>query len=188
MDVVIDLETLGNEPENMLIVEVGLAIGDVKNPAIDPISFSTGLSVTEQILLGRKATKSTVNWWATQSSEARTKLINQDHSRTIAEFLIWLNEKILTVAKIHSLDASKVKVWGYGSSFDISGLESYLRQANFAAPWAYNRVRCARTLFNELKGCFPEIKKEEPTLAHSAEADAVAEYLTLVNCFAELNK
>lgn len=110
--VMVDLETMGNNPEAPII-----AIGAI---FFDPNSGKTGdefyriVNLESAMEFGAKPDAATIIWWMKQSSEARAAITGGD-AIGLMEVIDQFDEFIHT----HSSNGIKyVQMWGNGSSFD----------------------------------------------------------------------
>ena len=137
-------------------------------------STHTNLSLAEQLLAGRRADPKTCKWWAKQSPEA----IN----------VAWWGEVRMQVPVLHDMlsryfPTGQEIIWANGIDFDLTILESLLKDFNLSAPWHHKNKRCMRTL-REIKGVQ---KISRAGTHHDALDDAeyqahqVAAYLKHVN-------
>ena len=110
----------------------------------------------------RSPCDSTIEWWSTQSQEARDALGGEDD---LKEVLVGLASWI----------PSNAKVWGNGSTFDISMLEDAYRQHGLEIPWKFWNIRDCRTvvdMFETQRGGFGQNRK---AASHNALEDAIAQ-------------
>lgn len=168
MHAMIDLETMGVGAKPAI-----LSIGVV---AFDPERYESAagggvrgtfhfkVDLLSGILSGLDVDQSTIQWWREQSEEARAA-IQKGASGSLAEALgaltVWLRGK-----KIE-------QVWANGPMSDILWLQSAYAAAGLDYPWTHRDPRCYRTLV-EVAGLTRE-ERTEPTVAHDALADAVAQ-------------
>ena len=128
----IDLETLGTQPGSVI-----LSIGAVK---FDPFTGEIGekfyANITPKSCLdvGLVTDQSTVEWWSTQSQEARDALKVD-------------RQPLATVLDSFGKFAGEADgVWGWGATFDVSLLEAAYRMAIVEVPWKFWNVKCGRTV------------------------------------------
>ncbi len=157
-NVMLDLETLGNGPESVII-----AIGAVKfsKEGITDDLFYTVVDPESCVQVGLKMDTSTVMWWMQQSDAARAafKRPGEPLSKVLEDFAAWCPD---------------VPVWGNGASFDNVILSSAYRATGIKRPWSYWNDRCYRTLKSMSK-----VKFERTGTHHNALDDALyqAEHL-----------
>lgn len=158
-DVMIDLETLGSNPQ-AAIVAIGLYFFNLDNDeCVERQYYISTNGIKGQI------DASTVAWWLQQSQEARDALVT-GLGRGMGEKATALK---IVDDFYNFTDTDRVCVWGNGANFDITILESLFRRVNEPAPWKFYNVRCYRTM----KSVYKHIKApQENSLQHDALADA----------------
>lgn len=152
MNLMIDLETLGTEP-NAPVISIGAVFFDKERFKEE---FYTTLNFEQQIDTGRKLDFSTIKWWMFQDNKAKKifKDIKTDTLTGLKQFTEFCN-------------LYKAKPWGNGSTFDIAILEDTFRMYKIEIPWKFWNVRDYRTF----KQLFPnEIEREG--VYHNALDDA----------------
>lgn len=177
-DAMIDLETLGNNPE-ATILTAGLVFFN-RTKDIDPTGFEFVISPEH---LSGKMDYSTVLWWMEQSQEARSALLRK-LSSPMSNTELHVCEKIQEVFYDHS-DPATIKVWGNGANFDITILESMFRRNSRNFPWRFYNVRCYRTVKQINLEILPE---EFKGIKHDALHDAYHQVEHLVRIFNSLSK
>jgi exodeoxyribonuclease VIII len=135
-DIMIDLETLGQNPDTC-VISLGACVFDIETGEIGP-TFYMALDVEEQMERGRSITADTLKWWMGQSGAAKKVFHEQAKSsqEVLQTFKLWV-EAQGTV--------SKIRPWGNGSSFDISIMEDLLRMYKVKCPWLFYNVMDMRT-------------------------------------------
>lgn len=156
MNVMVDLETLGNSSSSVI-----LSIGAVE---FDTITGQLGrqfyrvIDPQSCVDAGLIMDVSTVLWWMQQSGEARQvfKEERKDHlNLALAEFAVWYPEGS--------------SLWGNGATFDNVILVNAYRACGIKAPWDFWQDRCYRTL----KNLMPEVEHERKGVHHNALDDAI---------------
>lgn len=160
-DLMIDLETLGTDPETP-VISLGAVFFDPTTKKIGN-SFYMALDVTEQIARGRKPTGETLKWWFSQSDAA--KKVFHEKARPASEVLTLF-------AQWFKATNPKAFVWGNGSTFDISIMEHMFKDYKIEKPWNHTKVMDLRT-FKRFKAGGEQIKKSG--VAHNALDDAVSQ-------------
>lgn len=157
-DIMIDLETLGTDP-NTPVLSIGAVYFDLKTKQLGP-TFYMALDVNEQIARGRKPTGDTIKWWIQQSADAK---------KVFAEATKPAKEVLEIFARWMLINNKDAYVWGNGSTFDISIMEDLFKDYGLTRPWKYNRVMDMRTFkrFNN-KG----VMTKSIGVAHNALDDA----------------
>jgi hypothetical protein len=176
MDLMIDFETLGQDPSTV-VISLGAVFFDAETEKLGP-TFYGAFEVDEQIKRGRSITGSTLKWWMGQSGAAK-KVFNEkaeDPKQVLELFSKW----VLAQATI-----SKVKPWGNGSTFDISIIEDMFRMYNVKCPWLYYNVFDLRT-FKRYVARGAKVEVAEGT-AHNALDDAIAQAKYVIE-YSKLNQ
>lgn len=164
LNVMIDLETMGTEPDAPI-----LSIGAVY---FDPDTGKMGAELHVKLdfvaaCLDRVIDPNTVKWWLCQSDEARNALLSGgdggDDSKADA---LWFLDRFLD-------NEGDVKVWGNGATFDISMLENLYRQLGITIPWKFYNVRDVRTVVAMAEGIIDRADIPFIGIKHDALADAV---------------
>jgi len=150
--VMIDLETLGREP-GCSIISVGCCRFDTREVGE---TFEASVSLTSCQEHGLEIDAGTLEWWLSQSSEAREQLLGGDD---LPEVLRELNQFLR--------DADEV--WANSPSFDLSILEAAFNACGVSAPWEFYEERDFRTLTSH--DIDHEI--EQDGIEHDAVDDAV---------------
>jgi hypothetical protein len=144
----IDLETLGTR-YNAAILSIGVQQFDIDTGKLGE-TFYREIDLDSAIKAG-KVTGSTLAWWAQQGDAAKRVFGDKNKSPlsvALDELRTWMLKK-----------ATKPKVWGNGSSFDISILEhAYDNGAvGLKEPWWYTNIRDMRTIMDY---CLVKPKRE----------------------------
>lgn len=163
INVMIDLETLGTRPGDVI-----LSIGAVK--------FTQEKEITEKFYItidpesskaaGLRAQKSTVEWWTKQSEDARAAAFKGEAALDTAllKLTMWMPP------------ADDVLVWGNGANFDNTLLAAAYRTLKMDVPWHFWNDRCYRTV----RAMFSKDKKQNVGVAHNALDDATTQALHLI--------
>lgn len=138
VDVMIDLETLATD-EDTVVVSIGACTFDVKTGEVAKSSFYMILEMQDQLNRGRKLSADTLKWWIGQEEKAKQMFHEKAQSplNVLNTLATWLRQV--------SPDSRNLKVWGNGSTFDISILQHMFRMYNMKCPWGYNGVMDVRT-------------------------------------------
>lgn len=178
LHLMLDLETLSTRA-NAVILEVGYAIFETHVNAVNS-SGCWRLRLEEQIdsvHFLRDISASTLVWWTEQSDEARANAFKSIPRVSIAEFLDEFQSQI----EWHNIQG----VWSHGLAFDVPILDDLHKQYGKVVPWHYRTPRDTRTLF-WLAG-MSSADFVQPTLKHSAEADAIAQAETVQLALKKMN-
>lgn len=168
MDISIDLETLAKTPD-AFISAVGATAFDI-NTGVIAGSFYLPVSLKYE-QPGRRIDPDTVRWWLTQGDAARGALTDLGNTRRLPEVMASF------VAWVYTMN--NPRVWGNGSTFDISILENAL---NYRAPWKYYNVMDMRSVLAQAKSrgyrkpAFTGVK-------HNAQADSEYQAKVIHECW-----
>lgn len=168
----IDTETLGTGPDAVIF-----AIGAV---FFDPFTGKLGKQFEKYIdPVDSERNGGTVNasialWWAGQSVEARSCLLNAEGAElaAVTEFLAFISRNMQdeTLGKA-------LTVWCKGASFDFLILRSAIKRTagEKSIPWCYWNERCMRPLIDMAKssGWRMPGRSGKETIAHTALGDAI---------------
>jgi hypothetical protein len=172
----IDIETLGNGPTSV-ILSIGAVAFDPDSNAIGE-GFTVLIEIDSCLRAGLTVDGSTIQWWMTQSEEAR-ELFNQLDTRA------WPLKIALRNLKewMEGLSKSPI-VWCNHPSFDTAILENAYRRCEIKTPWQYYNIKDYSTVKSMLaKTEFDKIRTY-PQVPHDAYHDAVAQALSLQKVFA----
>lgn len=161
--IVVDLETLSARP-NSCIVSIGAVAFTLQDGITEEFFINVDPVTCKE--LGLHISKDTIQWWSEQSKEAIQSWQKDPVSlqEAMDKFRIFYGNK-------------SVPIWGNGSSFDITILES----AIFAlgekdTPWKFWDIYDMRTLTNILGR-----RLEKTGINHNALHDAIAEAKLLID-------
>ena len=165
--VMVDLETLSVRPYAAIV-----SIGAVKFTVEDGILDTFYINVDGQSCKdhGLHIDPKTIEWWGKQSPEARKALTDnpQPLIPALEEFSNFYGDNPTTV------------IWGNGSAFDISILESAYFNTDTPIPWKPWYVQCYRTVLNLVGVSNSAIRKSESDTHHNALDDAISQTKTLL--------
>lgn len=168
MEIMIDLETLATS-SNAVVLSIGAVAFDIpKNKIVD--QFYCRISVEMQVKLGRDKDVNTINWWAKQSTEARNVFKEEEEHPLLGL------KRFSAFCKKHT----PIYVWGNGSSFDISIMETLFKDFGLREPWAYNRVMDLRTFKRFVSKDLEVLKKGT---YHNALDDAINQAELVLKAF-----
>lgn len=165
--IMFDLETLGTKP-GCIVLSIGAVLFDQKGIHDE---FEVHIDPVDAQRYGLTIDPSTVMWWFEQSDEARQAITTPQKTP--------LDEALTRLDK--AFDWKNVtNVWCNGASFDFPILNHvYAVLGRNRGPWAFWNEMDMRTIKNLVpKDKFKKLKTE-PTIAHSALADARAQAETL---------
>ncbi len=164
-DIMLDLETLDTDVTGAII-----AIGAVRfnETEIDNDGFYRVIKIQSNIDEGRTISGTTLSWWMDQTEKA--KAIFKDPAaisltQALDEFMVWVGPP------------KHVRMWGNGADFDCSMVKHAYRSGQQDPPWVFWNTRCYRSIKDTAIG--RKVPKVEPTIAHHAMYDALAQAQTL---------
>lgn len=172
MHYMIDLETLATEPK-AVITSIGVSEFDLTPGSNTLREFYDRLDVADQTNLGRTLSSDTVRWWNTQDplvfvESLKGPLVPAD-----------TNYNVLVKLATFFKRTSDIYVWGNGSSFDITLLESLFKDYKIPVPWSHFNVLDYRT-FKKFIGRNQTYLR--PVTAHNALEDAKAQARFVIQC------
>lgn len=177
--VMVDLETLDTQP-GAAILSIGAVLFNSAKPPEECLGgeFYRVVHVPTCEALGMTISRSTLDWWESQSSEARAVL---EHARDSSQS-VDIHEAL---ADLRDFLPKDVKVWSNGANFDQPLLDVAYNRIGGFIPWKYYNSRCYRTIIS----LHPSEKEMRPAtvLAHNALEDAKWQARHLVNIARTLN-
>ncbi len=165
--IMFDLETLGVKP-GCITLSIGAVLFDQKGVHDE---FEVHIDPIDSERYGLVAQASTVMWWLEQSDAARNAIL-LGKKTPLVEALTRLDK---------AFDWKKVSnVWCNGASFDFPILHRlYEAVGRDRGPWPFRNEMDMRTIKNLIPKDVLKKLKTEPSVAHSALADAYAQAETL---------
>lgn len=164
----LDLETL-SLGERAVVTAIGAVVFDLEAVHYGELILPT---VQPQIRLGRTVRWDTIVWWLEQEDAARQEVAVKDHDRMSVE------KALQNLTSLYR-NSEAVEVWGNGSNFDVSIMDTLYADFLQAPPWTYKQVRDLRTLASmvpEADSLMPA-KDEGAGVKHSAIDDAYRQAL-----------
>ncbi len=160
-NLMIDLETMGREPD-AAIVAIGAVFFDEHTGQIGDTFYRT-VHLATAVNLGFKIEASTVLFWLGQSQEARNAILfNAVHVRdAIQDFVEFVWEK--------GPKMGDLRVWGNSPAFDCIKLAAHIEACGHDVPWFYWAERCYRTIRDRNR----VVTEDERLDLHNALSDAV---------------
>lgn len=154
--VMVDIETLGTRPGDC-ILSIGAVVFDPTRTEGDFESvFYETINMQESWCAGFTSTKSTVEWWAKQSPQARAAAFAGEATpkNALQAFANWVPKDSM--------------VWGNGANFDNTLLSAAFRLCNVRQPWEFWNDRCYRTM----KAQYQDVPVQRVGVYHNALDDA----------------
>lgn len=168
----IDLETLGVVP-GCAITQIGLAAFNAEG---DIASKLIRVDIESCFGYGLFIQASTFRWWLGQNEEARA-MMAEDCGLRLYDALV----ELCGFYDGHADDDTRV--WSHGASFDEPILQVAARSVGGVKfPWHHGQIRDTRTLFDHA----PDSERPKPEVAHSAQADAIAQARWVQNMLRDL--
>jgi len=180
--VMLDMETLSTKT-NPSILSIGAVVfdpdGDLTLEALRASpTFYVVTDGSGQANLGLDVDFPTIQWWMTQSAEARLAIFGDvprvSLSAALRQFTAWYAEH-----------APGCEVWSYGAAADIPWLQSAYEHLGLIFPVSYRDARCLRTLAAVIGIERPEVDATAAT-EHNALDDALVQAIWLQQCFRKL--
>lgn len=162
-NVMIDIETLGVRSSSVI-----LSIGAIPfdNEAVGA-GFYRRVDIQSCLDAGLTVDASTIEWWMTQSNEARAAFDEKG---------IPLRAALSQLSEI--FDGPEL-VWANGVNFDLPILENAYRACGLEAPWKFYNTRDYRTVKNMFPKEFYDRVRVGAVVAHNALDDVRAQAITL---------
>ena len=158
----IDLETLGVEPDSVIIT-LGAVKFDPTTNAEPHQPLYLRLDIEEQSeKYGRTIDDNTLEWWGKQKPEIRDEAFG-DHER--------VNMDTLT-KQLNKWCVGLDYLWCQGPLFDYAILQNLYKNIGKPTPWNYWQIRDSRTLFQIMPS---DPRKELKFDAHNALEDCKAQ-------------
>lgn len=151
----LDLETRGNSP-GCHILSIGLIGFDPLAASLEEVFEDDGFYAViskrscDDALL--HVDKSTMDWWAKQSPQAR-EVLTESEADNAVPLNDALSNMVLYVGQ--HISPRNALVWGNGADFDNPILAVAARHAYFTIPWQWGN-RCYRTMKNLAEVFGPE--------------------------------
>lgn len=166
-DISTDLETLSTNGD-AAILSIGATAFNRDTGEIGP-AFYIEVDVDDAIRHGH-VSGSTLAWWMSQSAEAKTVFSTAPESKSLLPTAMRQLAEFVT-----GVGGPDVRVWGNGSSFDVSILETAFRKTQSWAPmpWEFWNIRDMRTIVDVAREVgFDTRRVPFVGVAHNAGADA----------------
>lgn len=168
-NVMIDIETLGVEPGNV-ILSIGACVfhGLKDDGYIEETRFYQIINIESHMGDGRTIDPDTLRWWMMQSNEPRKIFLHSGISMkdTLMSFYNWF--------KTHC--GNDFFIWS-NTKMDIVMMEYEFRQNGIDIPWSYNKFRETKSYKMGISSLV-EINKDDienyicPGVFHNADYDA----------------
>lgn len=178
MDVMIDLETMGNGPRAS-IASIGAVVFSRRDPL--PPKEESQTFYTRVDLRGQKREfdPDTIYWWLNQGDGARQALLEKPQlplPDSLMAFREWVRSFERTGTRFDGF-------WSLGSTFDLVILSTAYKESAIDNPMPYPKHLCLRTMFN-LYG--DPRSRATAGVKHNALDDAYAQAVALQSIFSNI--
>ena len=134
----IDLETLGVEPDSVVVT-----LGAIKFDPFTETEPHTPLYVRADIeeqteKFGRNIDDNTLAWWSKQPQTIQDEAFGDEHERSSVKHIL---------KKLNKWCVGLDYIWCQGPTFDFVILQDLYKNAETPVPWNYWQIRDSRTLF-----------------------------------------
>lgn len=140
MDIMVDLETMGNNP-NAAICAIGAVEFDIAKQTIGK-EFYVLIDLEDSVKQGSTMDVGTVLWWLKQDEAARSMFLKKGIA--LWDGLTQFNDYVSSLGS----PMKDIKMWGNGSAFDNVVLTSAYTVTDLPKPWLFWNDRCYRTMKN----------------------------------------
>lgn len=164
MDIMLDLETMGNG-SRAAIIAIGAVAFD--HTGVKDCFYAT-VDLESSMRVGMECDASTIMWWMQQSEQARGAFKNATNE-TI--------EQALTAFSEFCQRNDVAGMWGNGAAFDNAILSSAYRLCRMQQPWKFWNDKCYRTI----KAFYPGVQLVRKGTHHNALDDARSQAEHLVS-------
>lgn len=183
MDVMIDLETMGNGP-TAAIASIGAVAFDPTQPTLTipndmgEFAYYSPVDLQSCQQLGLTLDASTVYFWLQQSEAARNAIILPEVQRSGSNAIEAKSlPNVLTGFNTWLKSVKPERVWAWPPTFDLVILRSAYRACDIKPAWHYTEERCLRTLLDTVTGSpkYPDdftATIPDSNVAHNALWDA----------------
>lgn len=190
---IVDIETLSTKP-NAVVLSLGCVSFQFETKKMFSEYLENGfyvkLDIKAQIEAGRKIQKDTVDWWLSQSAEAKlvTKPSNEDVHPLDA-----LKQFSRYVSSLRTFEgfSDNSFVWSRGPNFDFPIIESLCDTFKMKPPYSTWSIRDLKTMFDVLTGGTrgqynPKIGTPKGFLKHNALHDVCMDAVRCNDIYQEM--
>jgi len=139
MDIMIDIETLGNKPWSV-IASIGAVAFDYHTFTVSENTFLANVTRSSCEEVGLAVDQKTLDWWSKKDPQAWADL--QSNQFPLPEALTSLKDWFFRVGGKN--------IWANGAAFDLPILETAYNFCGMRYPWHFMDVRDFRTAYNVL--------------------------------------
>lgn len=166
-DIMIDIETIGTGPSACILT--------IAMQTFDP--FADGwydrhyyARIDPDSQPDRNIEEGTLQWWASQPTEAREEAFAEDGRISLKQAL----------EEMHPIIWNSNYIWANGPTFDMNIIEHAYKSYGMSLPWKYYKVRDARTVYS----LYPDLGRGP--VSHHALDDCQQQILKLQKTFRHL--
>lgn len=142
LHVMVDLETLGEGNDAVVTQLAAVTFNPYTGKKI--AMFNMFIDIADSLDKGFKPSKSTLLWWLSQDEDARKILVDTQKQASSVEVV--LNEFRWFLEETFKDKLSEVKIWGNGSTFDVSKLKTHYEKLKIDLPWMFYNERDVRSI------------------------------------------
>lgn len=177
MDIMIDIETMGNSPTSA-IVQIGAVAFDRQTGEIKD-RFLVNVDLQSEMKNGFTVDASTIEWWMEQKDKTWMVPIHLRKSTVVAlkELSRWISVNI----------TNRGYIWSH-STFDAPIITYHYDKMGMAQPVRYGKWLDLRTISVMAKGVYSVPKSERPEGAHDALVDATYQVEWFTKCYNAIKK
>jgi len=176
-DIMIDLETLDNRPE-AVVLTIGAVRFDPKGSGIvEKLELRPTIEDQTEIYK-RTISEDTIQWWAQQSPEALEEALGDQGRQPFGECM----------EALYKFCWNRRAVWSNGATFDIVMMEHAWRQTSTRVvpiPWQFWTIRDTRTIYEVTN---VKLQSGGHTTSHKAVEDAERQAIVVQEAYMKLMK
>lgn len=131
----VDLEGLGTGPETTILTIAAQEFDPLRRDCFGKHYY---VRVSLESQEDRSIEQATIEWWATQSGNAKDEAFGEENRVPLSQALQGLHRMIWHAKR----------VWAQGPTYDMNILEHAYKSLHMPLPWKYYSVRDSRTLFS----------------------------------------
>lgn len=175
----VDLETLSVTPD-AVITSIGVqAFSYAKGRGQLLSTFEVHIDIDSGLRAGGKVRGKTVEFWLSQSQEARSAFIEGQRTALAEKEAL---RRLSAWVRDQQIGFEQVIAFGNGSVFDLAGLNMAYARHGQTPPWPFWNALCGRTLLRHL----PHVPApEREGVHHTAAGDATHLARTLIHAAQE---
>lgn len=171
-DVMIDLETLGNS-NNAVVVQIGACYFDSGTGEVGD-TFQVNVDAESSLRAGFEVSGSTIYWWLGQGTDAQTSILRGE------------KEDVATAFNNLNLFLKKARcIWSH-ATFDFVILMNHLNRLNIKPKFHYRSARDIRTLVDLAK--IDHKGYERAGIHHNALDDCIYQVRYTVDCIKAITR